>query len=203
MKIVLIHGIFSTGHLMFWIKRKLEKCGFECFSPTLWPFDGRKGIEYASANLKKQIDERFGKTEKISLIGFSMGGIVARYYLQEMDGASRVNKFFSIASPHKGSYWAYFPYPTKGVKQLRPNSQFLKQLEASENSLKNVKLFSYWTPLDLSIIPSSNSYWKVAENKKFFSLSHISIIFNRKVISEIILRLKETCKITKGTEPNE
>ncbi len=203
MKIVLIHGIFSTGHLMFWMKRKLEQCGFECFSPTLWPSDGRKGIEFASANLKKQINEWFGETEKISLIGFSMGGVVARYYLQELGGVSRVENFFSISSPHKGSYWAYFPYPTKGIKQLRPNSHFLKQLEKGEGNLKNVKLFSYWTPLDLSIIPSSSSYWKVAENKKFFSLSHISIIFNRKVISEIILKLKESCKTAKSTEPNE
>ena len=58
MKIVLIHGIFSTGHLMFWLKRKLEQAGFECFSPTLWQIDGRKGIEFSSANLKSQIDER-------------------------------------------------------------------------------------------------------------------------------------------------
>ena len=191
MKIVLIHGIFSTGLLMFWIKRKLEQCGFECFSPTLWPIDGRKGIEFASANLKKQIDERFGPSEKISLIGFSMGGVVARYYLQELGGASRVDNFFSISAPHKGSYWAYLPYPSKAIKQLRPNSHFLKQLQASETNLKDVKLFSYWTPLDLSIIPSSNSYWRVAENKKFFSLSHISIIFNRKVIGEIISKLKK------------
>ena len=61
MKIVLIYGIFSTGHLMFWLKRKLEQVGFECFSPTLWPIDDRKGIELSSANLKSQINERYLK----------------------------------------------------------------------------------------------------------------------------------------------
>jgi len=189
-KIVLVHGIFNTGHILFWMKRKLEQCGFVCFSPSLWPFDGRKGIEEASKNLKERIDKRFGESEKISLIGFSMGGIVARYYLQELGGSLRVDNFFSIATPHKGSYWAYFPYPTKGVKQLRPNSNFLQQLEKGESSLRNVKLFSYWTPLDTSIVPSSSSYWKIAKNKKFLSLLHLFIIFNRKVTSEIILELQ-------------
>jgi len=161
MKIVLIHGIFNTGHVLFWIKWMLEKAGFECFSPSLWPFDGRKGIEYASQDLKRKINQRFGETEKITLIGFSMGGIVARYYLQKLDGAQRTKNFFSIATPHNGSYWAYFPYPTKGVKQLRPNSDFLNELNKNDHRLENLNLYSYWTPLDTSIMPSSSSYWQV------------------------------------------
>ena len=191
MKIVLVHGIFNTGHVFFWMKKRLEKCGFECFSPSLWPCDGRKGIEQASKDLKAKIDEKYDSAEKISIIGFSMGAIVARYYLQELDGAKRVDKFFSIAAPHQGSYWAYLPYPTKGVRQLRPKSEFLQQLESSEHRLKSVALFSYWTPFDTSIVPSSSSYWKIAKNKKFFSIMHFTIIFNRRVLKEIITNLKK------------
>ena len=192
MKIVLIHGIFNTGHVMFWIKRKLEKAGFECFSPCLWPFDGRKGIEFASEDLKQKIDKRFGTTEQITLIGFSMGGIVARYYLQKLGGSKRTKKFFSIATPHNGSYWAYFPYPTKGVKQLRPNSEFLNELRKNDYRLKRVNLYSYWTPLDTSIVPSNSSRWEVAGNKKFFSILHLTILFNRRMIKEIIQKLNSS-----------
>jgi len=192
MKIVLIHGIFNTGQVMFWMKRKLEKAGFECFSPSLWPFDGRNGIEFASEDLKQKIDKRFGTTEQITLIGFSMGGIVARYYLQKLGGSKRTKKFFCIATPHNGSYWAYFPYPTKGVKQLRPNSEFLNELRKNDYRLKDVKLYSYWTPLDTSIIPSSSSHWKAATNKKFFSMLHLTILFNRRMIKEIIQKLNSS-----------
>jgi len=174
-------------HLLY----EFIKYNFECFSPNLWPVDGSGGIEKVSQNLKNQIDDRFGETDKISLIGFSMGGIVARYYLQCLGGASRVENFFSIATPHKGSYWAYLPYPTQGVKQLRPNSEFLKKLEKRESRLKGINLFSYWTPLDTSIVPSSSSYWKIAENKKFYSLLHLFIIFNRRVIAEVISKLQD------------
>jgi len=191
MKVVLIHGIFNTGHVMFWMKWMLERAGFECFSPSLWPFDGRKGIEYASEDLKKKIDQRFGTTEQITLIGFSMGGIVARYYLQKLGGAKRTKSFFSIATPHNGSYWAYFPYPTKGVKQMRPNSEFLNELRKSDYLLKEVKLYSYWTPIDTSIVPSSSSHWKIASNKKFFSILHLTIIFNHRLIKQIIRILKD------------
>jgi len=118
-----------------------------------------------------------------------MGGIVARYYLQKLDGAQRTKSFFSIATPHNGSYWAYFPYPTKGVKQLRPNSEFLNELRKNDHQLEDLNLYSYWTPLDTSIIPSSSSCWQIAVNKKFFSLLHLTIIFNRKLVKEIIRNL--------------
>jgi len=94
MKIVLVHGIFNTGHVLFWMKWILEKNGYECFAPNLWPFDGRKGIEYAAEDLKKKIGQHFEPNEEISIIGFSMGGIVARYYLQNLDGYQRAVNFF-------------------------------------------------------------------------------------------------------------
>ncbi len=97
---------------------------------------------------------------------------------------------FTIATPHHGSYWAYFPYPTKGVKQLRPGSKFLSDLEAGESKLTDIKLYSYWTPLDTSIVPSNSSNWKVAKNKKFYSLLHLTILFNYRLIKELTKELK-------------
>ena len=47
MKLVLVHGIFNTGRVLGWMKRQFEAQGYECFTPTLAPFDGRHGIEYA------------------------------------------------------------------------------------------------------------------------------------------------------------
>lgn len=188
--IVLVHGIFNSGHIFFWMRRALEKRGHQCFAPNLWPCDGGKGIEHASLQLKQKIDDRFGSSQPISIIGFSMGGVVARYYLQSLNGLKRTQHFFSIATPHHGSYWGYFPYPTLGVRQLRPGSEFLQELEKYEERLTKVKCFSYWTPLDFSIVPSWSSNWHVAENKKFFSILHMTIIFNRHVIAEIIKKLK-------------
>ena len=190
MKIVLVHGIFNTGHIFFFMKWMLQRCGFECFAPNLWPIDGRKGIEYASGILKEKINERFGETDKIVLIGFSMGGVVARYYLQSLGGSQRTLSFFSISAPFKGTWWAYIPYPSKSIKQMRPNSDFLKKLDKVGETLTEIKLYSYWTPIDTSIVPSSSSYWNMANNKKIFSILHITMIFSTTVTKEIIRNLQ-------------
>ncbi|MCL1057249.1 lipase [Shewanella gelidimarina] len=185
MKIVLVHGIFNTGHVMRWMQQQFTRAGHECFSPTIAPFDGRLGIEHAAANLKRQIEQEFGLAEEIVVIGFSMGGIVARYYLQLLGGATRVRQFFSLSVPHAGSIWAYLPYPSKGVKQLRPKSELLNELRATEHILENVELYSYRTPIDFTIVPNSSSIWPVAENKSFWIVLHLTVIFSHKIVAEI------------------
>jgi triacylglycerol lipase len=190
MKIVLVHGIMNTGHVMFYIKRQLEKQGFDCYTPTLWPIDGNRGMEHAAQTLKTGIEKRFGPDQNITVIGFRMGGIVARVYLQKLGGANRTAHFFSLAAPHNGCYWAYLPCLGKGIKQLRPNSAFLKSLKADEDSLKGVKLYSYWSPLDTSIVPSSSSFWQIAQNNKFYFVLHPLIIFSPKLAREIVGQLR-------------
>ena len=189
MKIVLVHGIFNTGHVMLWMKQQLTNAGHECFAPTIAPFDGRQGIEHAAKNLQRQIDQHFGYTAEIVIVGFSMGGIVARYYLQLLGGAERVSRFFSLAVPHAGSVWAYLPYPSKGIRQLRPKSDLLKELTATEHTLEKVALYSYRTPIDFTIVPSSSSIWPLAENKAFWVVLHLTVIFSPKIVAEISANL--------------
>ncbi|MGS0729489.1 lipase, partial [Shewanella sp. 0m-11] len=94
-------------------------------------------------------------------------------------------------TPHNGSYLAYLPYPSMGVKQLRPNSRLLAELAESETLLAGVKLYSYWTPIDFTIVPSSSSCWRVAENKSFIIILHLSVIFSRRIAKEICNKM--TC----------
>ncbi|QDO82334.1 lipase [Shewanella psychropiezotolerans] len=190
-KLVLVHGIFNTGSVMNWMRRQFESQGFECFTPTLKPFDGSHGVEYAANNLKEQIDNRYGENQTLVLIGFSMGGIVARYYLQHLEGCSRSSHLFTISTPHSGSYMAYLPYPSKAMKQLRPDSELLKSLDESTDRLDGLKLYSYRTSIDYTIVPSTSSHWELAENKKFFVALHLSMVFSSKITNEILARLNE------------
>ena len=185
MKVVLVHGIFNTGHVMRVLQKRLQQTGHQCLSPTIAPFDGRHGIEHAAKELRQQIDAAFGVDANIVLIGFSMGGIVGRYYLQLLGGAKRVSQFFSLSTPHNGSYLAYLPYPSKGIKQLRPNSELLLELARTEAALAGVKLYSFWTPIDFTIVPSSSSCWRVADNKSFIIILHLSVIFSRRIAKAI------------------
>jgi len=188
MNIVLVHGFISTGKIFFYIKKKLEAHGHKCFAPTLKPIDAKYGIEDLAIKLKDYIKNNLEADSKFSLVGFSLGAIVCRYYLQELGGIDHVDRLITISAPHHGSYLSYI-YPGKGMKQLRPNSDFLKNLKAKQFLLKSLTLFSYRTPLDLMIVPNNSSVWNIAINKRFISPIHSSMLINSKLIKEIIKQL--------------
>ncbi|AQS40290.1 Alpha/beta hydrolase family [Shewanella psychrophila] len=187
--LVLVHGIFNTGSVMAWMRRRFESQGFECFTPTLAPFDGGDGVESAAKKLEQQILERFGHEQDIAIVGFSMGGIVARFYLQQLGGSVRTTHLFTISSPHSGSYMAYLPYPSKTFKQLRPGSELLNLLDGTVDTLDGLSLFSYCAAIDYTVAPS-RSHWPVASNKQFGVYLHMSMIFSQKVVDEILKRLE-------------
>ncbi len=189
MTLVLVHGILNTGHIMSWMRKRLEQQGYSCIAPTIAPFDGRKGIAHAAKVLQETIDNELGKDAPIILIGFSMGGLLSRYYMQFLGGNKRVKALFTIASPHHGSYLAHLPYPSKAFVELRPNSDLLQHLKAHQQEIADIPLFSFRSPMDSAVVPSRSSHWSIANNQVFNVPLHMSMIFSRRVLAAILTHL--------------
>ncbi len=187
-RVVLVHGFMETGTMFKTLKTRLEKRGFDCYVPKLSPSDGRGGLENLAKGLKHDIDAKFGPDEPISVVGFSMGGIVSRVYLQDLGGAKRCRNFISVSSPHHGTKAGWI-YPSKGAKEMRPGSQFLADLEKTQDRLGKMPVTSYRTPMDLIILPPSNSIWDRAENLEYPVLMHPLMMTSRPVLDDIERRL--------------
>ena len=187
-RVVLVHGFIETGSAFRMMKRSLEKQGFECLVPKLRPSDGRGGLERLAEGLKRDIDAAYGPSQPISIVAFSMGGLVSRHYLQQLGGAARCRKLLTISSPHHGTQAAWL-YPTKGAEQMRPGSDFLESLRQTESRLGKMTVVSYRTPLDLIILPASSSVWDRATNIEHPALLHPLMLTSRTVISDIGKRL--------------
>jgi len=184
MNIILVHGIFDNGKLFKYMVDFLERSGHRCFVPSLKPADARAGIADLSQKLSDFIGESIGENEKFVLVGFSMGCLVSRYYLQELDGVRRYLAFHAISGPHKGSRLAHF-YAGKGAVEMRPGSEFLARLKAGESKLTAIPLFSYRTPFDLMILPSASSHWEIADNYIAKAAVHRYMLRDRFVCNHI------------------
>lgn len=189
-RVVLVHGFLETGSALTNMKRRLEKQGYQCLVPKLRHSDGRGGLEPLAEGLKQDIDAAYGPNQPIQLIGFSMGGIVSRYYLQNLGGARRCDKFFTISSPHHGT-WTAWMYPTKGAAQMRPGSDFLAQLAHSEPELGDMPVVSYRTPMDLIILPTRSSVWDRAENLEYLVPLHPLMVSSSRVLGDLEKRLAD------------
>ena len=96
-----------------------ENCDFYTFAYSTF-----FKIEYNGELLKTKIDEQFGDVDNIVLICHSMGGLVARYYVEKLGGDAHVNTVITCGTPHRGSTLAddAGPFlPTGGTFSLKPD----------------------------------------------------------------------------------
>ncbi len=187
-RVVLVHGFLENGSTYKMLRTRLEKRGFECLVPRLKHTDGRGGLANLAVHLKQDIDAKFGPEQPISIVAFSMGGLVSRHYLQELGGAARCENLITVSSPHHGTKAAYL-YPSQGAGEMRPGSPFLASLRGSQHRLGKMPVASYRTPMDLIILPPDSSVWDRAENYKYPVMLHPLMLTSGPVLNDIEQRL--------------
>ncbi|MGW1248343.1 esterase/lipase family protein [Streptomyces sp. NPDC002535] len=75
----------------------------------LFPYDFRKGVAHAALRLRDEIDARLhGLSEseragRVIVVGHSMGGLVARYWLGPLGGAPDCRALITLGTPHRGA----------------------------------------------------------------------------------------------------
>ena len=185
--IVLVHGIFDRGKIFDPMVRMLEKQGCRCLAPSLQPNDCRNGVHALARQLSDRIDACFGRSEPIILIGFSLGGLVTRDYVQTLAAPGRVRGVFLISPPNHGTVWASLAHG--GVKQLSLNSTYLQALNRNEQAWQHIPVCTYWTPWDLMIVPSTSSRWPVGDCKEIFCLVHPWMVTNRTLTADITAKI--------------
>jgi triacylglycerol lipase len=84
--LLLLHGICDTARLFKRLRTHLEERGWEVHTLGFVPNDGTAGLDVLAQQVHDYIKRTFHPGQSIDLIGFSMGGIVGRYYLQRLGG---------------------------------------------------------------------------------------------------------------------
>ena len=191
-KVVLIHGIFDTRIGLPSLYQAIVNDGYECLMPSLKPADGRDGLEPMARQLQKEIDRKWGTSCEFSLVAFSMGGLISRYYLQELGGASRCQGLYTIATPHNGSYVAYL-YPGRGTSQMRPDSEFIFQLKRSEHVYDTLQIptTSYRSAVDIVMMPLESPKWHRGDNVRLWSPLHPALLWDKKLHRDLLRRLDQ------------
>jgi triacylglycerol lipase len=98
--VVLVHGFLATAGVFRPLRARLERdAGARIASFSHAPGLGVRRIAQQLAG----IVDRIPHGTRIHLVGHSLGGVVARWYVQEMGGDERVAQTISIATPFGGS----------------------------------------------------------------------------------------------------
>jgi pimeloyl-ACP methyl ester carboxylesterase len=181
--IVLVHGYLANCSTLFALGAYLRGRG----APQVLAFNypSSLGVESGARALKEFLRKNV-RGGKIDLVCHSLGGLVARFYVQELGGARRIEHCITLGTPHRGTYNAYWVTSRVG-RGLRPDSPLMQRLEASRANAKHVRFFSIVAGSDNVIIPrvfSSND-----ETLHVPDLGHLGLLFSVPVFRAVAAKL--------------
>ena len=132
--VLIIHGFLGTRGSMYMLERRLVDDGFVCVSFNLGTLNVRD-IRRSAFLIHRKIERIMAQTpsQKIDIIGHSMGGLIGLYYVKKLGGHTRVRKLIMMGTPLRGTWAALAGVVTLGLWstsswQLLPRSRFLDEL---------------------------------------------------------------------------
>jgi triacylglycerol lipase len=153
--LVLVHGLLDSPRVFDRLRRELGDRRPEVLAPALPLRLGRTPIDLAAAELSREIAAAYPGETPVDVLGFSIGGVIARTWIQRLGGHQRTRRFISLGSPQQGTITAR-PWPRrvfKGLADLRQGSALLHELNDNLDTLAAIDCHSFYSAIDLAVLP--------------------------------------------------
>jgi len=169
--VVIVAGTFAGQGLasVYYapLAARLRGDGYPAFIFGL-PDSGLGDARDAAAALNAFVDGVRAQTgaAKVDLIGHSQGGMVSRYYIKYLGGASEVDSLINLAAVNYGTAVANLAkllglgncIGVVSCQQMSIGSSFLADLNAGDDTIGNVSYTNFGTVNDTVIVPYTNSF---------------------------------------------
>lgn len=192
--ILLVHGIVSNRSVFTLLRRGLTRRGFGhvvAINYTTLATDVRTAALRLSAEVERVAEET--GVDRVHVIGHSLGGLIARYYVTRLGGDARVHTCVTLGTPHSGT-WAAHAVPTRLMRQMRPGSGLLRELDRPVRGCRT-RFVAYWSDADLAIVPQSSAALRHpdlrARNVRLHGVGHLTLPMLGEVVHGISTALAQ------------
>ena len=183
--VVLVHGFFASAGVFRPMKNALvARTGSKVASFTHAP---GVGIERIARALERIVDG-VPASCRVHLIGHSLGGLVARWYVQELGGHTRVAQTISLGSPFGGTVRAH-PFPFLVGRDLSCRSPTLARLRARAHE-HDVPHTSLVGQRDLVVVPAESAVFPRGDVISLPHCGHNTLLFDAQSIERIVERVR-------------
>lgn len=158
--VLLVHGINDNRSAFVRLAPALRRRGYGVVHAVnysvLTPVHG--DVRASARDLSAHVERLRVRTgaDVVHIIGHSLGGLVARYYVQCLGGDAVVGSLVTMGTAHHGSLVASVLPPTRLVRQLRPGSDLIEELGRPAPGCRT-RFLSVWSHGDPSMIPRSSA----------------------------------------------
>jgi triacylglycerol lipase len=154
--ILLVHGLVDNRSVFARLRRELRRRGFGRVVSLNYSVL-TQDVRAAAATLAEVVERLAGETgyERVHVVGHSMGGLIARYYVQRMGGDARVHTLVTLGTPHEGTWVArVLPHPL--LRQLRPGSDVARELAQPAPGCRT-RFVAFASTLDEIVVPQRHA----------------------------------------------
>jgi triacylglycerol esterase/lipase EstA (alpha/beta hydrolase family) len=192
--VLLIHGFLGTRGSMYMLERRLVDDGFVVVSFNIGTLNVRD-IRRSAFLIHRKIERILAQTpsQKIDIIGHSMGGLIGLYYIKKLGGHARVRKLVMMGTPVRGTWSALAGVLTLGLWstsswQLLPRSRFLDEL-AQGPIPPNVEVSTIAAARDW-VVPLGTTRLQGASANLTVPLGHSSLVVSEEVYRRVVNTLR-------------
>ncbi|MFD5428897.1 esterase/lipase family protein [Streptomyces sp. NPDC127084] len=150
---VLLHGFIDNRSVFVLLRRHLARDGrrsIESLNYSPLTCDVRSAAELLGRHIE-EICARTGRPE-VDIVGHSLGGLIARYYVQRLGGDHRVRTLVTLGTPHSGTSVAPIASAHPLVRQMRPGSDVVEELKLPAPGCRT-RFVAFWSDLDQLMVP--------------------------------------------------
>ena len=188
--VVFIHGYLCNPSIFFPMQGYLRHRQVGRLMSFGYP--STQGVERGAVALRRFLKAHV-RGGDVDLVCHSLGGLVARCYLQELGGARRVDRCITLGTPHQGTYNAYWLAGRVG-REMRPGSTVLRRLHESRDAGRGVRYLSVIGGADNLVIPRLSA--RHEQEVLLPDLGHMAMMF-----SPAVYRLVGDCLLEQQTAP--
>jgi triacylglycerol lipase len=187
--VILLHGLFQNRSCLLLLQRRLRAAGYDRVvslnTPAWW-------------ELERLVDEVAGSvarlrhatgSDRVHLVGHSMGGILARCYLQQPESAGTVAACVTLGTPHQGTRLAPLAISRHG-RSLGPASPLLARLNRSPLPA-GVHFTAIASRHDNIIVPAEHARMQGADVIELSGLGHTALLFSSQAARAVVAALEE------------
>lgn len=192
--IVLVHGYVHNRSAFLMMSRSLRRSGFQCVH-TMNYNPLTSDVHALAERLREEVERVLDITgaDHVQLVGHSMGGIIARTYVQTLGGDETVDTVITLGSPHRGTHAARLGWGPSAT-QLRPGSSLMRTLEETARPTA-VRWVSFYSDLDAMIIPANSAKLVHpalrAVNVHVDDTGHLSLLVSGQVLRGVVDHLAD------------
>ncbi|MCZ9340863.1 alpha/beta fold hydrolase, partial [Streptomyces sp. TRM76130] len=177
--VVLLHGFIDNRSVFVLLRRSLAQHGrqqVESLNYSPLTCDIRTAAELLGRHLE-DICARTGQ-DRVDIVGHSLGGLIARYYVQRLGGDRRVRMLVTLGTPHTGTRVAPLANAHPIVRQMRPGSAVIEELARPAPGCRT-RFVSFWSDMDPLMVPLEaarlNHPDLLSQNVRVSGIGHLAL----------------------------